>query len=192
MHSPFAFNFITKVVNSKHWYYAFDDINHVLMRHNIEIYDYKYHHITYRLIQYFKPTSVLEIGSANNINLMYISHSSDDISCHSYMTRKEDVTLAKNLLQDIGREAVFIDNLSLKTKYDAIFIDITSEDVDLDKIFENSADKCFWFIHGINTPKGKLFWKKIKNNKRVDITFDKRNAGIAILNKSYNKQNYFI
>lgn len=192
VHSPFAFGFITGVVNSKHRYYAFDDLDRVLMEHNIELYDYGFHHLTYKLIQHFKPLRVLDAGSADGVNVLYICHSSKDIVCHFYQNNDESITLAKNLLNDIDREATFVDDYALKVTYDAIFADITRGDIELSRILDCASDRSFLLINGIRTKKGRGMWKSIKRDNRVSITFDKRNIGIVVLNDSYKKQNYFI
>lgn len=192
VHSPFAFNFITNVIYSKHWYYAFIDLDYILNANNIDLHFKKLHHLSYRLIQYFKPKSVLEIGSDIGINTLYICHSPEVELCDCIEKDDESISLAKKMLKEIDRSANFYGTIDTTRRYDSIFVNLYNESIDIETLFEMSNLNAFWVVYGIKSRSSKRFWKSIVGDSRVSVTFDMNGIGIAILNKYYKKQNYLI
>lgn len=169
IHSPFAFEFITKIIYSDYDYYAFSDIKKLLAEAKREPYNERLHHLSYRLIQYFKPNRTLEINPENNINSLYISHS-----------RKEMI------LHNLEKDA---DN---KQKYDAIFIYSINGETDIDLLLSISEKNSFWLLSGINSGTGKHIWRKIVKDSRVQFTFDMKDIGIVVLREDFLKSHYLI
>lgn len=192
VHSPFAFNFITNVIYSKHWYYAFIDIENVLLRNNIDFYSHKLHHLSYRLIQYFKPDNILEIGSSNDVNSLFISCGSSatphDCIEKDYTKR----TLINKLLTELGHEINFCDIIDTSKKYDSIFINIDTEIIEKELLFDISHKDAFWVVSGIKSKMSKQFWKSIVQDDRVSVSFDIKDIGIVLLDTTYKKRNYLV
>ncbi len=168
IHSPFAFEFITKIIYSDYEYYAFSDIKKLLPEANRKPYDERLHHLSYRLVQYFKPNKALEINPENNINSLHISHSRKEIIIH----RLEDAD-SKNI-------------------YDAIFIYSINGETDIDLLLSISEKNSFWLLSGINSSEGKHFWKKVVKDNRVQFTFDMKDIGIVVLKENFLKSHYLI
>ncbi len=168
IHSPFAYEFITKVIYSGYAYYAYFDIKKLLAKQKIEPYNERLHHLSYRLIQYFKPDKTLEINPENNINSLYLCHSGKEMILHSLEEANE------------------------KQKYDAIFIYLIDEKSNIDFLLSISNENCFWLLSGINSKTGKHIWKKIVKDSRVQFTFDMKDIGIVVLKKDFLKSHYLI
>lgn len=192
IHSPFAFNFITNVIYSKHWYYAFADIEYILMKSKIGINSYKLNHISYRLIQYFKPTNVLQIGIDDGVNATYTNYSNIVTSFDCVESDYESISSAEKLQHEIGKSIYFLDNIHLVNTYDSIFVNIERDIVDINTLIEISNANAFWVVYRINSKKGKQYWRSIVKDERVSVTFDMRDIGIVLLNKKYKKQNYLV
>ena len=192
MHSPFAFDFITNVVNEKHWYYAFTDLEYILLSNGIDIHNYNFYHLSYRLIMFFKPKTVLEMGFNNVVNTLFICHPDKELLCYSLGNDHQTEVLATKLLESIGRRALFLDQLDKDIKVDSIFLDVRQDSFDVEKMFLKSNRDAFWVIRGVDTRLGRRLWKSIVRDSRVSITFNNKDVGIVLLNKSYKKQNYLI
>ncbi len=192
VHSPFAFNFITNVVYNKYWYYAFNDLECVLLNNHIYVVSSRLNHLSYRLIQYFKPKSVLDLGSGNGINTLYICHSEYVESCDCFEKDPEKVSLAEKILGDIDKDINFVDVLKSNKRYDSIFINIEECEVNKEKLFELSNKDTFWVVYGIKSKESKMFWKSLVKDERVIISFDIRDIGIVLLDETFNKRNYLI
>lgn len=191
VHSPFAFNFITNVVYEKHWYYAFSDLEFLLLEKGIDIHDYSFHHLSYRLIRFFKPKQVLEIGFNTVANSLFICHSDKDLLLYIIERDDKNKSLTSMLSNKIKRQVIFVDSIQDELKFDSIFVnlDYTS---DAESLFNVSSEESFWVLAGINTVKGRKLWKAIVKDARVNVSFNMKDVGIVVLNKSYEKQNYLI
>ncbi|HRO45215.1 class I SAM-dependent methyltransferase [Agriterribacter sp.] len=103
VHSPFVFEFITKVLNDKRFFYAYDRVErlraHVLLNdEKIEVQDYgagsavmasrnrkvkdiarwslksaKYARLLFRMVNYYQPQTVVELGTALGITTAYLA-----------------------------------------------------------------------------------------------------------------------
>lgn len=192
VHSPFAFNFILNVIHDRYWYYAFDDIDKVLIRHKVDLYDNSFHHLTYRLMRYFKPSTVLSVGVVQDVNLMYICYDDKERKCTVLDNGITNIGLLNNLNHEIEREFSVINDLENDILYDSVFVDLINNKITKEELFSVSMGDAFWVLYGINERSTKKLWKSIKYDKRVRVTFDNRNVGIVLLHKSYNKQNYLV
>lgn len=192
VHSPFAFDFITNVVYEKHWYYAFTDLEYLLLSNGIDIHNYNFYHLSYRLITFFKPKTVLEMGFNNVVNTLFICHPDKELLCYSLGNDHQTEVLSTKLLAGIGRRAQFLNQLDKDIKVDSIFLDIKQDSFDVEEMLLRSNGDAFWVIQGIDTRLGRRLWKSIVRDSRVSITFDSKDVGIVLLNKSYKKQNYLI
>ncbi|MDO5523979.1 MAG: hypothetical protein Q4G48_08045 [Bacteroidia bacterium] len=192
IHSPFAFNLVTEVIYEKHAHTAFFDIQKVLSEHGAETDGQKLHHLSYRLVRYFKPERALEIATGKGINTLYISAGYKDVSCECFGSAADNVLLARNLHRTFNKNVKFIDELDAGRRYDAIFLYLNAFSADMEDLFSMSSERAFWVITGINRRNGKQFWRNIVQDERARLTFDMNDMGVVILNKSYHKANYFI
>ncbi|HMM17827.1 MAG: hypothetical protein VB075_16345 [Petrimonas sp.] len=192
IHSPFAYNFVTHVVNEEYGYTAFLDIDQLLRTHNIETADKKLHHLSYRLVRYFKPGKILELDTGKGVNTLYISAASKDAVCHCFDPEGKNVLQAGNLHTTFNRYVEFIDEIDLSELYDGIFVYLNTFPVDMESLLSMSSDDTFWVIAGIKSGNGKHFWKAVVADERARITFDMKDIGVVVLKKSYHKANYLI
>ena len=194
VHSPFAFQLITDVIYGKHGYYAFLDNEQILMENGIELIDFKLQRLSHRLVRRFKPAKVLEIGSNNNINTLYIASALENGKCHCMTNDTRDSSLARCLHESYGNNIEFVNHTETDSKYDAIFIDL-QEDIPVgtpEKLFSISSDHCFWVVSGINSRAGKQFWRNLVIMEKARITFDMKDIGIVILDRQFKKRHYLI
>lgn len=197
VHSPFAFSFITKVINEKLPYNAYFDIHNHLTKNNIgpkEISEI--HYLSFRLVNFFHPKNILEIGSGKGINTLFLIAPSNKITCVSIETNFDKIVVAQKL-QYHKKNQTEVGNAIPNSTFDAIFCNLDyklHKSVDLVKLlFEHSHNQTFWLIMNINKNKAtKAIWRKIKIDERTRLTFDKKHFGIVILNSEYQKLNYLI
>lgn len=197
IHSPFAFAFITGVIYADDTYYAFSDIPSVLERNALEeaLTVNENNRLSFRVVRFFKPRSVLEIHSGYGVNSLFITAPDSRIHCVSVEESPEKRAVANQLQKEWGRSITTETALSsLKEEpYDLIFLDVGRGALPpLDALFRFSHGKTVWVIHGITGKTAKLFWKNIVNHEKVTVTFDRKQTGIAVLDPSYHKSNYFI
>ena len=192
IHSPFAYDFVTHVINEEYGYTAFADIDRLLRAHNIETADKKLHHLSYRLVRFFKPAKILELDTGKGVNTLYISAASEDAVCHCFDPEGKNVLLARNLHTTFNRHVEFIDEIDLCGSYEGIFVYLNRFPVDIEHLLSMSSGDAFWVVAGIKSGNGKRFWKAVVADERARITFDMKDIGVVVLKKSYHKANYLI
>lgn len=197
VHSPFAFSFITKVVNEKMPYNAYFDIQNHLTKNHIgpkEISEI--HYLSFRLVNFFHSKNILEIGSGKGINTLFLIAPSKEITCVSIETNLDKIAVAQKLLYH-KKDQIEIKNAIPNRSFDAIFCNLDyklHKSVDVVKLlFEHSHNQTFWLMMNIDKNKSaKAIWRKIKTDERTRLTFDRKHVGIVILNSEYHKLNYLI
>ena len=203
VHSPFAFELITKVLYSPYSYYAFSDIIKQVGHDQ----DKEYNQISFRLVNHFKPENILEVFPGKGLGSLYILSPSADINCTFIESDVENISYTKEIIngyfksrKHYSKERNVFFKTSLKEipleKFDAIFINLDCEDISLyslERLFELSSENCFWVINHINKKLNKQLWRHIVNDARTGITFDFKNrTGIAFLRPVYQKENFSV
>ena len=135
VHSPFAFNFITNVIEEKLPYYIFEDIEKqraelltckdiiefVSPKGNFkkktiaeitsqETQSDKYGALLFRLVNFLQCRSVLQIGASTGIMSLYLASSRKDMSCVVLEDRTELVPIVRKLCSSLH-----INNVSVET-----------------------------------------------------------------------------
>ena len=197
IHSPFAFDMITKIIpEGKYTYYAYADIARLLSETGVHLPPKNaYYRLCNRLVHHFQPRRILEVNSGNGIQSLFITASDSSIDCYCMENDAKKREMAKRLLAKRQRNTLFIDSLDevKNTRFDAIFIQPDGDfSLSAKELLSISHEQTFWVIHPIKTADAKHFWKKIVNEDNVRITFEKKRTGIVFLNPSYHKLNYLI
>lgn len=192
IHSPFAFHFITRVVYSPHIYYAFSDIEILLSKLKSEVENPKLHHLSYRLVQYFCPRSVLEICPPSGVNSLYICHSQQKMRCHNWVQSGDYNTTVQPFLENHFSQFRTIKKADDACNYDAIFVYPHKNEIEPDRLLSCSEKDAFWIIAGINKGAGKHLWRKLVKDSRIQVTMDWKDIGIVVLKKDFLKSHYLI
>lgn len=198
IHSPFVFNFITKVIEEKTPYYAYLDINKYLNNFSkIKHKETKLNRLTFKVINYFNPKKILEIGAGNGINTLYLTATSSDIECLSIEINPEKQKKAQELLQNWDRKITLSSEIypQLKEHADCIYINLRNfqpdESLLIPYLMKSVNKDSFIFIDGIRTNrKRQALWKKLIKQDEVIVSFDLFHVGILFFNKKYFKHNY--
>ena len=177
IHSPFAFDIITNVLNSPYSYYAFTDIPESFPYSKGEYKKTKkFNHLSFRLVNHFKATNILEINPGNGSNTSYIISPSSKINYNS-----------------ISEIASFV-NVE-KLKFDSVFVNIIGDEnsiPSIEMLLEISHENTFWVINPINTKYSKHFCQLIVNHESITMSYDINNTLVVFLRQSYHKHHYFV
>lgn len=183
VHSPFAFHLITRVIHSPHAYYAFYDIPKLLEREGIEPrLITPYNHLTFRLQHHFKPANVLEINTGEGVNTLFLraAHPGARFTCVENDFSK--ISVARKLHANYPGSLSFVSSIPSRDEasFDAIYLRLEEEAFPtIDTLLRLGHEKSFWVIHPIRKGAGKLFWKEIVNDERINATFTLKETGIA-------------
>ena len=179
VHSPFAFRFITEVINESSPYYSYIEIENIKTGSGEKKnkLDCKVLKLVFRLVNQFQPRQFLEVGSEPSLEF--------------------PVTLAKRNIQYLYKETLFSIKKEEPFLADFVFIHhiVLEEDFETLKnsILNTIHSNSLLVISGVGySKKMKTLWKNIQEDKRVGITFDLYDVGLVFLDLKMNKQHYIV
>ncbi len=230
IHSPFVFKLYTEVIDNKNKFCAFDELNKIrvqLLQNNetIEVTDLgagskkmgtirkisdiakysavnqKYGELLFRLTEYFKPESILELGTSLGLSSIYLSKAAPNAEIISIEGCPNTYTFAKDLIEQHETRNTKITNSSFDTAFetslhgkmfDLVYIDGNHTYEATLKYFnellkitnENSVlifDDIYW-SEGMTKA-----WEEIKEHASVTLSIDLYKIGLLFFRKE-NKQ----
>ncbi|MHB8258854.1 MAG: O-methyltransferase [Bacteroidia bacterium] len=234
IHSPFVFKLYTEVIADKNNYYAFDELDKIRTQllHNqqtIEVVDFgagskkmsnnrkvsdiakysivskKYGELLFRLINYFKPETVLELGTSLGLSSLYMAHATPKASIisvegcpNTYAFAKQQIasTGVKNIeLINADFDAAFETTLQNKM-FDIVYLDgnhtyeatIKYFDELLKNINENSLlifDDIYW------TSAMTKAWEEIMAHPSVTLSIDLYKVGLVFFRNENKQKEHF-
>lgn len=233
IHSPLLYQFTKYVIEEKNSFYCFSKIEQVrneLKKDNrkINIVDFgtgkdriskiksiaqkslkpkKQAQLLYRVIQYFKFSQIVELGTSLGITTSYLAISSKTIHCTSFEGSPEIKNIAHEIFKKLEIENIHVIEgdinktlpaFIVKTdKIDFVFFDANHQSkavlnyfkICLSKIHNNSVfviDDIYW------SSDMESAWKTIKNDPKVTSTIDLFHIGIVFFNSDLTKKHYKI
>lgn len=190
--------------NQKDFSFRFESIASIAHKSSI---DEKHGHLLFRLVEYFKPETIIELGTSLGIGTLYMAMGNPDASVSTIegCAKKSEQAIAnfsklkvKNIDQHIGRfEIVLPDLINEAGKLDFAFIDgnhtyksTLSYFEMLLKIAHNDTIFVFDDIHW--SAGMEKAWNEIADNEQVTVSIDLFRMGIVFLKKELSKQKFVI
>ena len=225
VHSPFVFDLMTNVIEDPCAYYSYDDISRIRreLSQNPTFICYKGKQITvkrairkygiskregeflFRLANYYKPRTILSVGSSLGLTPLYLTRYDSDVQCVTLESEPHFAEMATHLLSKETNPSLQIrtgayhklvpESLVQFTLIDCIFADKNVEISELDAIF----NQCLPFIHdhtfcvmaGIRSSSEKYhFWKQICQHPKVTVAIDMFQMGLLFFQPKLHKRVY--
>lgn len=201
IHSPFVFNLVTKVIEEKTPYHAYDDIRFVLdgVDHKKCSLN-KYNKLLFRLTNYFGSKKITEIGSGYGVNTLCLTAHSENVECMCIEVSEKKYQIAKSLYNNWDRKIILYTNKDLpilSEKQDCILINLTNynfSSVQLNQYVSNlSYERTFIIVEGIRTNKRcQMLWRSIMDMDSRTVALDLFNVGIVFFDTRLYRWNYKI
>lgn len=211
VHSPFAFHFITAVIQEKGNYYAYKELNKIRLKlikqkHSLLVNGLlnrkKNDQLLFRLVNYTQPQTILEIGTDTGLSTLYLAEAAKKAQCITLDNEKATQQTVRDIF--CGRK-----NIRLLT---GELLPLTQETIlQLDSIdflyvhfphctpqiwnlcIEKASPRSLFIIEGIHrTDKQSALWKKYIADPCTGITFDLYDLGIIFFDKTKIKQHYIV
>ncbi len=235
IHSPFLYDLISYAISDLTSYYAMDDIWEIREKlinsekrievidfeENTEVYkikkikdivkksstNIKFGELLFRLVVYFKPKILIEIGTSIGLGTMYLAKPNSKSIVYTIEGCKKTAEVAKQNFYEMNIENIkpivgkFDDELNklLKKidKLDFVFFDGNNKKENFLKYFNICISKInnetVFVLNDIHSSKEKeKEWKIIKKNKKVKLTVDLFSFGIVFFRKELSKENFVI
>ena len=237
VHSPFVFDLVTKVINDTTSIEGFEKIEklrgELLRNHNsIQVTDFgtawggpktyerkisaiakhsakpkKFGMLLSRIVKYFKPENILELGTSFGISTMYFASGNPASKIISIEGCPETAGVAsgnfnKNNFKNIeiiigGFDSTLSSALNKFQKIDFVFFDGNHQKNSTLNYFKqclsHAQDKSIFIFDDINLSyEMKEAWLEIKSHPKVSVTVDLFMMGIVFFNPELSKQDFII
>ncbi|MCF0179307.1 MAG: hypothetical protein HUJ97_03560 [Bacteroidales bacterium] len=200
VHSPFAYNFITEVVEEKTPYYSYTFFQKIYTKQSPV--PFKLAAFLLRLSNRFHARKIIEIGSdggqmalpiivTDSHNRIYsLANEETEIAAKDFLSvlneRQEQITY-KRTVEDIPEDFIA----------DMVLLSYLPDGYDANKLFEylklHTHEKSIFFVKGIQ-PKQKMekVWDIFCDDENIQITMDMFDYGLAIRRPRFFKQHYIV
>jgi len=236
MHSPFVFEFITKILNDKTVYPEYEKVEALrnqLLKDNtvLEVEDFgagsaidkknkrsvssiaknaakpkKFGQSLFRIVKYYQPATILELGTSLGITTFYLSLAKPDARLITMEGSKEIAEVAKRNFSNLEirnieiTEGNFDNTLSSVVRglssVDLAFIDGNHQQEPTTRYFQqllakigNDSILVFDDIHW--SSEMEAAWETIKNNSAVTCSIDLFFIGIVFFRKEFKEKQHF-
>ncbi|MBS1575039.1 MAG: class I SAM-dependent methyltransferase [Bacteroidetes bacterium] len=236
MHSPFIFDFMSRVLNDKQLYPAYEkveELRHRLLRNKekIEVEDFgagssidksdrrtissitknaakpeKYGQLLYRMIKYYRPETILELGTSLGITTSYLALANQEAEVTTMEGSPSVVSIAKKNFTSLGAKNVnivegdFDSTLSgVMSKFSSIgfaFLDGNHREEPTVRYFKQVAGKIsndsIVVLDDIHWSAGmEAAWQTIKNHSSVKCSVDLFFIGIVFFREEFHEKQHF-
>ncbi|MBI4946382.1 MAG: class I SAM-dependent methyltransferase [Bacteroidetes bacterium] len=236
IHSPFVFELVNEVINKKGSYYAFNNIEKLRRKmlfslREIEVTDLgtgksgkrtisaiaelslksaKYGQLLFRLVNHFKPNSILELGTSLGISTAYLASANPNAKvitiegCPNIAAeaRKNFESLSlDNIETVVGDFDVVltsnIQHLISKGKLDFIFFDGNHRKEPTLQYFtqclEHAGNDSVFIFDDIHwSDEMESAWEEIKSHPQVRVSIDLFFLGLVFFRKEQAKENFIV
>jgi predicted O-methyltransferase YrrM len=233
VHSPFVFNLINSIFREENYYYIYNNVENQrkhFLNNETKIYvedlgtgknavkkikdiarssveNKKYSQLLFRLINYLKPKTILELGTSLGLTTMYLAGANSKSQCitieGSPLIHDEAVkTFLKNRITNIEAHCGNIDDTlpilldGIKT-LDFVYFDANHQKESTLKYFsqclEKKGEKATFVFDDIYWSKGMTkAWKQIKQHPDIRVSIDVFHLGILFFDPELQKGDYII
>ena len=166
----------------------------------------KYAQLLFRMAQYYKPETILELGTSFGISTAYLASAGNEPDVHTCEGASSIAAIAKQNFNELGLGNIHLTEgdfagtlpplLSQLDKIDLAFIDGNHrKEPTLEyftKLLNHSTPSTIFIFDDIHWSAGmEAAWEEIKKHPAVTLTIDLFFIGIVILSADFNHKQHF-
>lgn len=180
---PVRFFFVTSIIYERSPYYAYRTLKKRGFSNYLPHYRRKVNRLLFRLVNYFRPKSLIEVGIGNGASISYMRAASRTMDSVTLKGRDRDKTLLQLTKKLEELKSVDCLHIAHTPFYQEVFEEA------LPYVQPDS-----WFIIGgiYESQEKRKWWKEVVADERVGITFDLYDIGLVFFNKNRYKQHYIV
>lgn len=181
VHSPFAFCLIRNVINEQTPYYAYSDL--ARLRREYPRCPRHVDQLLFRLSNYMQPATVVQVGDGARISLRYLSAGCARARCVASFADMDPVSYLREGCWRLSDEPLDLLHITFTARYAELF----------EAALPYVTFRSLIVVQRLHEDEAKLsWWKSLKNDPRVGITFDLYEVGLVFFNLSRCKQHYVV
>ena len=202
VHSPFAFNLITRVFYERWPYYAYqplDALRHKLRSLRKQTNPARVDKLLLRLANYTQPCHILELGTHSGLSACYLA--SGCASKPLLTLDSADQTLQglfqnhPNIRHQVGEVGDLLS--AFLTQHPQVglvhFNSGVPQPAWMEQLLPHTSADSLFVIEGIHDNKAMLaWWNELKQDPRTGISFDLYDLGLLFFDHNMYKQHYLI
>ena len=237
IHSPFVFDFITKVLNDKNNYTPYETVENRRkeLLHDttvIEVEDFgagssviktnqrvvkniaqsslkpkKISQLLFRIVQYYKPETILELGTSFGISAAYLAAGNNNANVFTCEGAKNIATIAQQTFQKLNLKNITLTIGNFENTLPALLTQIKNVDlafVDGNHRKQPTLQYFQQLLNHSNTATLLIFddihwsaemeaaWEQIKQHAQVTLTIDLFFIGIVCINAAIKEKQHFV
>jgi predicted O-methyltransferase YrrM len=237
LQAPFIFDLYSNIIKEEKKYYIFDEIetlrsNLLNDERTLEVRDFgagsriskvkkksikeiaqislssrKVSRLLFRLVNYYKPDSIIELGTSLGINTLYLASYSNSVPVFTFEGCNNIAQVAKGNFQAMGKKNItiiegnidktFPEFLKQRSNISFIYIDANHQYEATLRYFnlakEKSNEHTILVFDDINWSQGmNKAWTEICNDSSVGMSIDLFTTGIIFFKKFLLKQHYVL
>lgn len=183
VHSPSDFFLITSVIYENLPYYAYEKLKASCSSKRLPHYREKVNRLLFRLVNHYRPDTLLEIGEGNGEAIRYMKAARS--SMHSVTI---EGTEREKTLQQLKQE------LKRMGHVDFVHIGHTPYYEDVFELVYPYLDTNSCVVVGniYASKEQEQWWKRMTGDERVRITFDLYDIGLLLFDVKRYKQNFIV
>lgn len=177
VHSPFAFDLITRVIYERASYYAYKSLAFEQKKYSSGEESTKVNRLLFRLVNWAQPSTMVDIGtlSASSLYLQAGKRGGSYVSASRLLERLPEV--------DIPVDFLYLHDYRHPQLVKEVFEYYTPQ----------TTQQSVFVIEGIRYTKPmKKLWRQMQADERVGITFDLYDLGILFFDTDKIKQHYVV
>ncbi len=208
VHAPFAFDFITHIINpeNKSYFYCFESIERTFSS-SIKSAK-KCGELIFKTALYSKSNNIVEMGTGSGMETAYLALANKKAKVMSYCQETEIRKAALSKLDELHVQNVrWIDNqckniprniLNAEEKIDLIcFTSLLNERTTFQSFLHWSKthahkESVFIFCKIHHSPETYKIWRKIVAESEMKLSFECYNLGIVFCNPELQKQHFYV
>ena len=235
IHSPFVYEFCEEVLSDERYFYAFDDIDYLryqlLSNHQeIQVTDFgagskqmktdrrkisaiaknaavsvSMGKLLFKIIQYYKPQTILELGTSLGIATLYLAKANEKAIVHTIEGCPQTAQLAQQHFTALKSTNIHLHKgtfqeqlpkvLNQMQTLDLLYIDGHHEEKATLNYFEQCLNKAnehsIFILDDIHWSEGmESAWKQIKAHPKVQLSIDLFRMGLVFFKKDKVKEDF--
>lgn len=183
VHSPSDFFLITSIIYEKYHYYAYRRLKERGFSNFLPHYRRKVNRLLFRLVNYFRPETLIEVGIGNGASISYMRAACHTMDSFAIKGRDKGRTLQE--LEEKLSELSVLDCLHIA------HTPFYKETFELALPYAGSRS-CFIIGNIYGSEEKKKWWREIVASEKTGITFDLYDIGLVFFDKTRYKQNYIV
>lgn len=183
VHSPSDFFLITSVIYEDLPYYAYGKLKKSSFSESLPHYREKINKLLFRLVNYFRPVSLIEVGEGNGGSICYMREANTAMRSVCLKGEDKDETLCQLKVSLEKMKQVGFLHIGHTSYYKEVF----------DMAYPYlQAQSCVVVGNIYESEDRKAWWNQLLADERVRISFDLYDIGLLLFEEKRFKQNYIV